>query len=348
MKFIHIADIHLGAKPDKEKPWRKERERHNWRALSEVIRTAKAEQVQLLLIAGDLFHRQPLIQELREIDYQFSRIPQTRVVVIAGEHDYLSPHSGYLTFPWGENVHFLTKEKIDYVELEGLETRVYGLSYCHKNIDAPLYHDIEIKDDNFCNILLAHGGDEQHIPFESNDFADSAFDYVALGHIHKPMEIVKNKVVMAGTLQPIDCNDTGEHGYFMGEIKDGECQVQFVPLRYCEYVPLNLKVSREISQSALEEFVASRIRVAPEHQKFRIVLNGFCDRTAPVDPEKIMSMDRVARVINRCHADYDFEKLKLQYEKQILGQYIQKLEEMTQDEITKKALYYGVEALMEE
>ena len=61
-----------------------------------------------------------------------------------------------------------------------------------------------------------------------------------------------------------------------------------------------------------------------------------------------MSMDRVARVINRCHADYDFEKLKLQYEKQILGQYIQKLEEMTQDEITKKALYYGVEALMEE
>ena len=68
MKFIHIADIHLGAKPDKEKPWRKKRERHNWRALSEVIRTAKAEQVQLLLIAGDLFHRQPLIQELREID----------------------------------------------------------------------------------------------------------------------------------------------------------------------------------------------------------------------------------------------------------------------------------------
>ena len=40
--------------------------------------------------------------------------------------------------------------------------------------------------------------------------------------------------------------------------------------------------------------------------------------------------------------------LKLQYGQQILGRYIQELEAMPQDEVTKKALYYGVEALLAE
>ena len=54
-----------------------------------------------------------------------------------------------------------------------------------------------------------------------------------------------------------------------------------------------------------------------------------------------------AKVLCRAF-DYDFEKLKLQYGQQILGRYIRTLEEMPQNEVTKKALYYGVEALMAE
>ena len=37
-----------------------------------------------------------------------------------------------------------------------------------------------------------------------------------------------------------------------------------------------------------------------------------------------------------------------QYGQQILGRYIRALEEMPQNKITEKALYYGVEALMAE
>ena len=59
-------------------------------------------------------------------------------------------------------------------------------------------------------------------------------------------------------------------------------------------------------------------------------------------------MERVAKASNLCRRDYDFEKLKQQFGQQILGRYIQVLEEMSQDEITKKALYYGVEALLAE
>ncbi len=348
MKFIHIADIHLGAKPDRDRAWEKERRFHSWQAFTEVIEKAKEERIPLLLIAGDLFHGQPLMKELKEVNYQFSRIPQTQVVMIAGNHDHLVPDSCYRMFQWGENVHFLKSENMEVVDLEGLQTRVYGLSYWHKEIPRPLYKDVKAKEGDFCNILLAHGGDEKHSPFHGGDFTDSGFDYVAFGHIHKPMQIVQDKVVMAGALQPIDCNDMGEHGYFLGEIKEHQCHVKFVPLHYCEYVSLKLKVSPDLTQGALQEYIQEHIGAAPAYQKFRITLSGFCDRDNPIDTEWINTMDRVEKVINLCQADYDFEKLKLKYKEQILGRYIQTLEGMPQDKVTKKALYYGVEALLAE
>lgn len=348
MKFIHLADIHLGARPDKGTKWEKERRLHGWQAFTEVIDKAKEEQVHLLLVAGDIFHGQPLARELKELNYQFSKIPQTQVVMIAGNHDYLSPSSAYQTFQWEGNVHFLKSQEMDHIELEGLDTRVYGFSYWSREITEPLYDDVKVKEGGFINILLAHGGEEKHIPFHSSSFVGNGFDYVAFGHIHKPMQILPDKVVMAGALQPIDCNDVGEHGYFLGEIQDHVCHVQFVPLHYCEYVSLKLKVSPEITQGELQDYVRKHILAAPEYQKFKVTVSGFCDRETPIDTEWMESLDRVVKVVNQCQADYDFEKLKLKYGQQITGRYIRALEEMPQNNITKKALYYGVEALMEQ
>lgn len=348
MKFIHIADIHLKAKPDKDQKWGEERRLYSWQAFTKVIEKVKEERIPLLLIAGDLFHGQPLMKELKEVNDQFSRIPQTQIVMIAGEHDYLLSDSCYHMFQWGDNVHFLKSENMDYIDLEGLQTRVYGLSYWCREIPRPLYQNVQAKEGDFSNILLAHGGDEKHSPFHGDDFTDSGFDYVAFGHIHKPVQVVQDKVVMAGALQPIDCNDMGEHGYFLGEIKEHKCHVQFVPLHYCEYASLKLKVSPDMDKEALQEYIQEHIRTAPAYQKFKVTLSGFCDREHPIDTEWIKSMDRVAKVVNQCQADYDFEKLKLKYGQQILGRYIRALEEMPQDKVTKKALYYGVEALMAE
>lgn len=348
MKFIHIADVHLGAKPDKEKSWAKEREEHSWKAFTDVITKVKEEQVQLLLIAGDLFHRQPLMRELKEVNYQFSRIPRTQVVMIAGNHDYLHPDSYYRTYPWEENVHFLKEERIDYVELEELRVRVYGLSYWHREIREHLYDEIKPVRDDYFNILLAHGGDESHIPFRSSVLEQSFFDYVAAGHIHKPMELLENRIIMAGALQPIDCNETGEHGYFMGEAEGHVCQVRFYPIHYCEYVSLSLKVSQEVTVGALQEVVREQVKKAKPYQIFKITFTGFYDSDITIDTERFEKTERVAKAVNLCRLDYDFEKLKQQFGKQILGRYIQTIEEMSQDEITKKALYYGVEALLAE
>lgn len=74
MKFIHIADIHLGAKPDRNREGEEERGLCSWKALKEVVEKVKEEQIQLLLIAGDLFHRQPLARDLKEVNLSLIHI----------------------------------------------------------------------------------------------------------------------------------------------------------------------------------------------------------------------------------------------------------------------------------
>ena len=79
MKFIHIADVHLGAVPDRDYPWGAAREKEIWETFAGIIETVKQEKTDLLLIAGDFFHGQPLMRELKETAYYFSQIPDTPV-----------------------------------------------------------------------------------------------------------------------------------------------------------------------------------------------------------------------------------------------------------------------------
>ena len=65
MRFFHIADTHLGAVPDAGFAWSEERRAEIWESFRGVIQKADREEIDLLLIAGDLFHRQPLMRELK-------------------------------------------------------------------------------------------------------------------------------------------------------------------------------------------------------------------------------------------------------------------------------------------
>ena len=92
MKFIHIADVHWGARPEREQTFGRIREQEIKETFQRVINHANKQQVDLLLIAGDLFDQPPTQQELREVDYLLSRLNHTRTVLIAGNHDHLEPH----------------------------------------------------------------------------------------------------------------------------------------------------------------------------------------------------------------------------------------------------------------
>ena len=107
--------------------WKDQRTR-NQRDISKVIDHANKQQLDLLLIAGDLFDQPPTQQELREVDYLLSRLNHTRTVLIAGNHDHLEPHDAFSQYKWNSEVYLLDGKQRDYISFEDLETTIYGFS----------------------------------------------------------------------------------------------------------------------------------------------------------------------------------------------------------------------------
>ena len=347
MRFMHIADIHLGAVPDEGKVWAAKRKQQLWDAFAEVIEIAGKEEVDFLFIAGDLFHRQPLMRELNEVNYLFGRIPKTKVILMAGNHDYISKNSYYHTFEWNQNVTFFRSLDISKVVFEKEKVCVYGHSYYQRERRERIYDGITT-DSDYLNILLAHGGDETHIPFSANEWEQSGFDYVACGHIHQPSLLAGNHIVMAGCLQPVNQNDKGQHGYWMGEVTHLGCDVKFYPMRYCEYVHLPITLDGTMTDYALYHKIQEILSFAESFQIYKFILNGKKNPEVEFDIGRILKLPQVVDVVENWELDYDFDKLKETYENQVIGRYIRALEQnkdRKKEELIKKALYYGVDAL---
>ena len=151
MKFIHTADLHYGMKPDIGKPWSAERAQAVKDALASIVRAARDEKVDLLLIAGDLFHHQPLVRDLKEISYLFASIPDVAVAVIAGNHDRIRDNSAVLSFPWPKNVYYFTESSLSSVYLRRINTEVYGFSYHTREIRDNLLEGVEAPESVFCS-----------------------------------------------------------------------------------------------------------------------------------------------------------------------------------------------------
>ena len=347
MKFMHISDVHLGVEPDAGKEWSKKRAQDIWDSFAETVLEAGRQQVDFLLISGDLFHKQPLKRELKEVNYLFEQIPKVKVILMAGNHDYIQPKSYYLDFEWAINVYFFAREEVTVFDFPEENVAIYGLSYWHREIAERLYDKLTVADGARINILLAHGGDERHIPFSVKQVLEQGIDYIAAGHIHKGGWLIEEKATMAGALEPTDCNDTGQHGYWLGEItKEGQRKIQFFPISKCEYRHVHLEVTPKVTQYALENMVRKVLEEGKAYWYYRIFLEGYIEPDEAYDFTRICQMERVVDVTADLQPDYHYDKIIEEQPDSLLARYILRMQGLPQDAITKKALEYGVNALL--
>lgn len=349
MKLIHIADTHLGAMPHSDNPWGMNREKELWQAIENIIDIAETSQADLLLIAGDMFHRQPLVRELKELNYSFSKLTHTKVVFVAGNHDYIKQNSYYNTFVWAKNVYCLKNQACESVYFPELNTEVYGLSFHNYEIKENLYEHVSIKDKNRINILLAHGGDEKHIPFSKTNLSSKGFDYIALGHIHIPTILIPDKMAYAGALEPIDVNDEGPHGYIMAQIEKNKSNTQFVTCAKREYITLQIDSDSSFTNAKLLQTIKDKIKELNKADSFyKLVIKGFRDEDIIYDFDEIYKLERIVSILDLSEPEYDFDKLSKEYNRNIIGKFIHDLKQDDMTVIEKKALYYGVKALLDE
>ena len=348
MRFIHTGDIHLGANPENKYKWAANRGDEIWATFERLIKKIKMDPVDMLIISGDLFHRQPLLRELREVDYLFSTIENTKVVLCAGNHDAIKKGSFYEGFKWSDNVIFLGDKNIQKVEIPELNTCVYGLSYHQTEIEDSMYDRIIVDNSDMINILVAHGGDEKHIPINRKRLAMSEFDYVALGHIHKPEIDERNAMAYCGDLEPMDMNDVGERGYIYGEVNKRGLEVEFVPFAKRIYKEIEYTVTPTATNLEIRHRIEDLIKQNGEENMYKITLDGYRDPDFEINQRDIANVGNVVLIRDLTVPDYDFEELYYDNKDNILGMFIGRfLEKEPLSQIDKKTIYYGTKALMD-
>ena len=349
MKFIHTGDIHWGMCPDAGKPWSKERAQAIKDTFRTITESARTMNVDCLFVSGDLFHRQPLAKDLKEVDYLFSTIPDVKVIIIAGNHDRIRENSALLSFTWSPNVTYLMDETLTSVYFEDINTEVYGFSYHTSEIKHPLLEDIQVPLGNRIQILMAHGGDAAHLPISFNSLELSPFSYLALGHIHKPQILSEEKMAYCGSPEPLDVTETGVHGFYYGEIHPVTRKVtilQFIPAAQVQYIPLAVNVTKETTNGELFDRIAREIENRGEKHIYRFRIKGMRDPEIEFDLEQLASRFRIAEIIDASEPQYDFPALFAEHSSDMIGFFIQALHKDSMSPVEKKALYYGVNALL--
>ena len=346
MLIIHTADIHLGASPDAGEKWGKNRKQELWDSFERLIEVVEMQKADLFLIAGDVFHRPPLLRELREVNDRFASLSKTKVVLMAGNHDHIGANSFYKGFSWAENVYFFEKEMIVSVKFPELKTDVYGLSYHGKEICERLYDDVKLEDNGYYHILLAHGGDEKHIPYTKEKLMKSGFDYIAFGHVHKPGLILPGRAVMAGSLEPTDHTCFGTHGFVRVEVKDGKNQIALVPFAKREYKTLRMEITTEDTMGSICRRLGEKVTELGDQNIYDVIIQGKRHASLEIMEEKIKSVGNIRAISDQTDKYYDYEQLVKEYEGYLLQRYISSFGQI-EEEIDKKALAYGTEAILE-
>ncbi len=358
MKFLHTGDVHLGAEPESGTGLGQIRRGELWDAFRNVIERCEREQIDVLLIPGDLFHGQPLLKEVKEADSLFRRLSHTRVVMCAGNHDCLLPSSHYYDVTFPENVTFLMDHRADSVYLPEFNVEVFGLSYETKQISEPRYDGIHCINPAHINILLAHGNilcNDKSVPIHRGVLEAAGFDYVALGHLHNRIDI-SERIVYSGSLEPLNRGETGAKGYIYGEIKKegaglSELHWEFVPHARREYVPLEFEVTSQSTEISLCGELFTVMRERGLQHLYLVTLTGTRAREVIWNTESIGSVLRkrganVIELTDKTVADFRVEQLREEQEDTLVGRFIERMDEVEDRELQSMALQYGLQALL--
>lgn len=259
-KFIHTADIHLG-KTYRNSPGEAERYEDFFLCFSGIVEDALKEKVEFVLISGDLFHEGQILPRTfaRTVEVlQPLKNAGIPCIAIEGNHDWIhrrnniswmealsemgyirllrpgrTEDGGYIFDTFDENTGVG-----GHIEINGLN--VYGLGY----IGAQAGSHVEricnaVNTEN--NLLLFHVGIWKYSPVEIGNMkieeayplADK-FEYVALGHGHKPyvIETPDGKAFAYNPGAPERVNfgeEKYDKGYYFVNVEDGVFTPEFRP-----------------------------------------------------------------------------------------------------------------------
>ncbi|NLW23329.1 MAG: DNA repair exonuclease [Tissierellia bacterium] len=359
MRFIHTGDLHLGLQfKDVNFSREKARERRLelWDTFERIMEKAIGDKVDFLFIAGDLFEeRYFTLGDIKRVRDTFAKAKDVNIVITAGNHDTLNINSLYNMVDWPPHVTIFGTEGLEKKEFTEKNTVIYGYSWDSGENRRDLFKDFQGIEEGKINILILHGDifnrESPYLPLDRNYLAELGFDYIGLGHIHKP-NIISNRMAYCGSPEPLDFGEKGEHGIIEGLIEKGRTRLEFVPFSNRKF--LEKKVEIDESHGYLD--IIDRIKKCDREEEirknlYRIKLEGIVHRDLDIRVEDMVKSleDEFyhIEIVDNTIIDYDLDRLEEENRDNIIGYFIRAMKEKDlEDSIVRDALYIGLEVLL--
>lgn len=348
MKFIHTADVHLFATPDAEFEWGENRTKEIEETFEVIIDDCNKKDIDLLLIAGNLFDRSPSVEDLIFVDDKLMRLEKTRTVILLGCDDYITPGSESEAYKFRSRTVMLPPEKTTNAYLRGINTCVTGYSYGKPQYRERILEQIDPGRKDAINILIGHGGDNDHMPFRKEKLAAKGYDYVAMGYIRKPLHILKNRMAYAGSPEPLGPKETGRHGYVIGEITSEGTEIEWCPIARRNYVDISITMKPELDGREVVNKLDEKMMKLGNENIYRIIFRGFANRDIDFDLTRIHERYNIYEIVNMTISSEDEKMLRVENETNMMGSFIREISEAytVNEGVRNKALRYGMEALI--
>ena len=265
MKFFHLSDLHIGLKLI-ERDLREDQEY----IFEQIIRLAKEQQPDAMVIAGDIYDKAVPSAEAVEIFDSFMKnlseeMPQMPVMIISGNHDS-AERLAFGSNLMGKSGIYLSKVYDGRIEKFALQD-AYGTVWIHllpflrpstvRHALPERAEEIQSTADGVRaaleqtqidpgerNILLAHQFVTGALRCEAEELQVGdvdqipvelfdAFDYVALGHIHSPQKVGRETVRYCGSPLKYSFSEAGqEKSITIVELKEkGTVELRTIPLK---------------------------------------------------------------------------------------------------------------------
>ena len=200
MKIIHTADLHLNsALTTRFNTTISKKIRDNvFLSLEKLTNFAKENQVEVVVIAGDLFDNDKVsFIEQEKFKNLIANYKDIKFIFVFGNHDQIKTNQ---TLNYGDN--FITLAPTQTITIK-------NVTFSGIDFTTPL-------PENFYNIVVAHGDITKDIPLTK--LRNKNIDYLALGHIHQnQLEKLDERGVYSycGSLASRGFDECGQKGFYL-------------------------------------------------------------------------------------------------------------------------------------
>lgn len=242
MKLLHAADLHLdsplGQLPT---PLALQRRRELRQLPARIARLAREEEVELVLLPGDLFDGQRVCPEtIQALTQALADIPAP-VLLAPGNHDCYHAGSPYDAALWPDNVHIFTQPCLTAVALPALNCVIHGCAFTQPHREDDPLAGYAVPRDGRLHLLCLHGELSSHggryAPIAPSSLAGCGAQYAALGHVHTATQGQEGDTCWAypGCPEGRGFDELGEKGALIVQVQPGQVQISFRPLCQRQY-----------------------------------------------------------------------------------------------------------------